>query len=306
MVRRGLMARCIMDRRASNGLVRAREHAGKGDAMARVVAISNLKGGVGKSTTTYALGAALADRGQQVLLVDLDPQASLTSAAGLSASRLRATIFNALLHYNQERKPLALEAYRHALSERLDLLPANLELAEADEVLQAAPRREYLLDKTLLPAHEHYDLILIDCPPSLSLLTTNALTAAQHVVIPVTPEYLAAQGLGLLFKRIRLIQTADLNPVLTVAGAVLTMTDYRTTHNREVANHIRVYLNEQGVSVLGEVKRSVKVSEASASGQSVTHYLAGTDIAEAYEQVAERLLEMWRVRAMSRQAALGS
>jgi chromosome partitioning protein len=271
--------------------------------MTRVVAIANLKGGVAKTTTAFALGDALAAHGQRVLLIDLDPQASLTLAAGLDPTRLTATIFTALQHYKDYVEPLALESYRHPLGDRLDLLPANLKMAKAEKALAEAKRQEYLLDETLAPARGRYDVILIDCPPSLSLLTTNALTAAQQVLIPLAPEYLGVQGLALLLEQIREVRLTKLNPSLTIVGVLLTMTDYRTVHNREMAGHVLRFVAEQRllpqtIPVLGEIKRSIKASEATEAGLPVTRYAPESDIALAYRQLSERLLAEWRATSL--------
>lgn len=272
--------------------------------MTQVVAIANLKGGVAKTTTAFALGDALAAQGQRVLLIDLDPQASLTLAAGLDPTRLTATIFTALQHYKDYVEPLALEVYCHPLGDRLDLLPANLKMAKAEKVLAEAKRQEYLLDETLAPARGRYDVILLDCPPSLSLLTTNALTAARQVLIPLAPEYLGVQGLALLLEQIREVRLTKLNPSLTIAGVLLTMTDYRTVHNREMAGHVLRFVAEQRllpqtIPVLGEIKRSIKASEATEAGLPVTRYAPESDIALAYRQLSERLLAEWRATSLS-------
>jgi chromosome partitioning protein len=272
--------------------------------MTRIVAIANLKGGVAKTTTAFALGDALAAHGQRVLLIDLDPQASLTLAAGLDPTRLTATIFTALQHYKDYVEPLALESYRHPLGDRLDLLPANLKMAKAEKALAEAKRQEYLLDETLAPARGRYDVILIDCPPSLSLLTTNALTAARQVLIPLAPEYLGVQGLALLLEQIREVRLTKLNPSLTIVGVLLTMTDYRTVHNREMAGHVLRFVAEQRllpqtIPVLGEIKRSIKASEATEAGLPVTRYAPESDVALAYRQLGERLLAEWRATSLS-------
>lgn len=270
--------------------------------MARVLAVANLKGGVAKTTTVLALGDCLATTGRRVLLVDLDPQANLTVAAGIDPASLTATVYTALQHYKDHLEPLALADCRRNLGERLDLLPANLKMIRADQALAGAKRQEYLLDEALAPARAEYDVILIDCQPSMSLLTTNALTAAPEVLVPLTPEYLAVQGLALLFEQIHEVRLTKLNPALTIVGVLLTMTDFRTTHNREMADHVLRFVERQTIlpqriSVLGEIKRSIRAAEAAEAAQPVTRYAPESSVAQAYVAVAERLMAGWGMAA---------
>lgn len=190
--------------------------------MGRVVAVANQKGGVGKTPTSLALGSGLADDGASVLLVDLDPQASLTTAAGLEPGDVD-TVYTPIARYLRAHEPADLAPYLRPLGDRLDLLPSSIDLAATEMDLLSAGRREYVLAAVLAPARERYDLILIDCPPSLSLLTLNALTAAGEVVIPLQPEYLAARGLELLLNTINRVRKSGLNPTLAITGAILTM-----------------------------------------------------------------------------------
>jgi len=270
-------------------------------ALARIVAVCNQKGGVAKTTTTQALGSALAERGQRVLLVDLDPQASLTEAAGIASDELEDTIYTAMTQYVRTLKPPALASCLRTLGVRLDLLPANIDLAAAEFEFAAATRREYMLAKILSPIRTTYDIILIDCPPSLGLLTVNALTAATEVLIPLVPEYLPARGLRKLLLSIRHTQATDLNPALLIRGAILTMVSPRLTHMRQVADAVREHLGDQ-VPVLGTIKRSISVSEASAAGEPITDYARGSDVAVAYEQIAEALLSLWGTAPAPRHA----
>ncbi len=257
--------------------------------MARIIALANQKGGVAKTTSTLALGAALVNQGQRVLLVDLDPQASLTSAAGEQVDADVATVY-ALLHaYVTTGDVPPIEAALRSIVPELDLVPASIELAVAEIELQNAPRREYILSEILSGSHEAYDLILIDCPPSLSLLTVNALTAADEVLIPVVPDYLAARGLGMLLDSIERMRKNKLNPRLSVAGVILTMVDSRTTHSRETMESIRAFLGDR-IPILGEVKRSTKTAEAAAAGVPITVYAPQSEAALAYGSIAAGLL----------------
>lgn len=257
----------------------------------KIVAIANQKGGVGKTTSTLALGAALAGRGRRVLLVDLDPQASLTSAAGIELAEQDPTIYTLLAHYLREHEAGGFIGCLRTIEPGLDLLPASIDLALAELELQNAVRREYVLAEILAPA-AGYDAVLIDCSPSLSLLTVNALTAATDVIIPLIPEYLAARGLGLLLESIGRVRKSKLNPHLRVAGVILTMVDYRATHARETRERIEAFLDGT-IPILGEVKRSIKAAEASAAGMSMRRYAARSESAQAYEEVASGLLHVW-------------
>jgi chromosome partitioning protein len=258
-----------------------------------IVSVANQKGGVGKTTTTLALGSALADRGQRVLLVDLDPQASLTSAAGLEPDDLENTLYSAIADYLKDRDAVDLGSIRRSLGDRLDLLPSNIELSVIELELQTAVRREYVIAEILDSLRNAYDTVLIDCPPSLSLLTLNALTAADQVIIPLVPEYLAARGIGLLLDSIKRVRKARLNPSLAIAGVILTMTDQRTTHGREITERVQMHLNGQA-PILGEVKRTIKVAESAAAGLPITHYAAQSETSLAYGRIADTLLRNWK------------
>lgn len=258
--------------------------------MARVVAVANQKGGVGKTTSVLALGAAAVGLGQRVLMIDLDPQASLTSASGIEPDELKFTIYTAINHYlKHQEAPEGLHGGVLEVQPGLFLLPANIDLSVAELELQNAVRREYILQELLEPLQRAYDLVLIDCPPSLSLLTINALTCADECIIPVAPEYLAARGLGLLLNSIERVRKSKLNPRIRVSGVILTMTNSRTNHSREVIASIREHLDGH-VPVLGEVKRSIKVAEASAAGMSLSAYAPNSETSASYHRIAEVFL----------------
>jgi len=260
--------------------------------MSRIVAVANQKGGQGKTTSTLALGTALAERGYRVLIVDLDPQASLTSAAGIEPEALDITIYTAFTQYMAEATVPAYADLARPLGPSLALLPSSLDLALAEMDLHNAVRREYVLAEILAVARDDYDIVLVDCPPSLTWLTINALTAAQQVLIPVVPEFLAARGLGQLLGTIGRVKRNKLNPSLEIVGAVLTMVDMRTAHGRHVAERIRAFLAGQA-PVLGEVKRSIRASEAAEAGESLLRYDTRGEAARGYRDVADALLAAW-------------
>ncbi len=261
--------------------------------MCTTVAFANQKGGVSKTTTAYALGAACAERGQRVLLVDLDPQASLTISAGLRLTPRDPTINAVMLEYIQDGEATLLVPAVRTLSPGLDLLPSIIDLAStAEGPLQSADRREFVLADLLQTLADAYDLVLIDCPPSLGILVINALTAAQEVIIPLVPEFLAAHGLQLLLDTIRRVRKKRLNPALLVRGMIFTMVDSRSAHPRMVMQEIRDSIGAQ-VSVLGEIKRSVRVAEAADAGLPITAYAANNDVSVAYRQIADALLTAW-------------
>ena len=259
--------------------------------MSTIVAIVNEKGGVGKTVSTYSLGSALARRGQRILMVDLDPQdASLSIASGVHEPA--ASVADALQHYITQREAAPLEEYVTPLGPNLDLLPNSKGLASAEHVLANVRRREYVLAEVLAPATTRYDTILIDCPPSLGVLVVNALTAADVVLIPVVPEYMAVIGIKGLLDTVREMRREKLNPRLTVGGIILTMVDTRTRHSREVSEDVRAAFGDE-IPILGEVRRSTRVNEAMQAGQSILDYAERDTAAQAYLSIADELLARW-------------
>ncbi len=259
--------------------------------MSTIVAIVNEKGGVGKTVSTSSLGSALARRGQRVLLVDLDPQeASLSIATGVHEPA--TSVADVLQHYITRREAAPLEEYVTPLGPNLDLLPNSKGLASAEHVLANVRRREYVLAEVLAPAAARYDTILIDCPPSLGVLVVNALTAADVVLIPVVPEYMAVIGIKGLLDTVREMRREKLNPRLTVGGIILTMVDTRTRHSREVSEDVRAAFGDE-IPILGEVRRSTRVNEAMQAGQSILDYAERDTAAQAYLAIADELLARW-------------
>jgi chromosome partitioning protein len=251
----------------------------------RLIAIANQKGGVGKTTTTLNLGAALAERGRRVLLVDLDPQGSLTLALGLDVDSLRNTIYTALLAIVQG-EDVSLDVIRQSTASGMDLLPANIELSQAELDLTREPLGIYALRDALKEAHG-YDYILIDCPPSLGILTANALAAAREVVIPLQADYLALKGVDLLLKTIVKIQRRA-NPDLVVRGIALTLADLRTLHAREVVEAARSSFTN--VPIFNAIiPANVRLKEAPLTGQSILAYAPDSPGALGYRALAQEI-----------------
>ncbi len=262
--------------------------------MGRIIAIANQKGGVGKTTTALNLGAALAERGRRVLAVDLDQQGSLTMSAGLDPEALEETVYTMLSSHAdpREKHPTPLErVVRETATPGLHLAPANIELAALDLELTRAYSREQILRQALAPLRDHYDYILLDCPPSLGLIVVNALTAADEVIIPLQADYLATKGVKLLLDSIEAV-TARLNPGLRIAGILLTLADQRTAHTRQVIDLTRASFNGQGhqAHVFDTlIRMSVRLKEAPITGASILAYDPKGDAAAAYRRLAEEM-----------------
>ena len=255
---------------------------------ARVVAVGNQKGGVGKTTTTQALGAALAENGSSVLLVDLDPQGSLTTSVGLDPAAVSPTIYDLMEAYLKSDGSIDPTGAIKSVDERLDLIPSNISLSVADYSLTQRVRREYVLDEVLTPLRAVYDWIIIDCPPTLSLLTINALTCADSCLIPVVPEPLVTATVHLFLNTVLDVRRSKLNPRLAVAGIVLTRTEPRTALDRDVVDALRVAVGE-GIPILGEVRANAWVRHATAERILLTRYKPAADAAASYRQIAEVL-----------------
>ncbi|MCW5877794.1 MAG: ParA family protein [Anaerolineales bacterium] len=251
--------------------------------MARIYTLVNQKGGVGKTTTTINLGAYLADLGQRVLLVDLDPQANATSCLGVDKQTVKSGTYEALTGL----KPAA-ESILHNKQFKLSLLPSSPALAGAEVELVNALARETQLKKALTGLQDRYDYILIDCPPSLGLLTLNGMVAAQDgLIIPVQCEYLALEGLGMLLETIERVRKA-LYPGLKVRGVLLTMFDNRTNLSQEVVDEVRRHFPQQTFDAI--IPRSVRLAEAPSHGMPILAYFPHSPGGEAHRALAEELL----------------
>ena len=257
--------------------------------MAQIIAVANQKGGTGKTTTTLNLGAALQEMGNSVLLVDMDPQASLTLALGLNPDDLETTIYTALTRVIETGEMDPAEIDIITTDEGMGLLPTNIELSQADLDLVREPLGVYALRDVLRPTIDTYDYILVDCPPSLGILTTNGLAAAGQVIIPLQADYLALKGVNLLLRTITKIQRRA-NRRLQIAGVLLTMADLRTLHAREMIATTRQAFNERVFVFETVIRMSVQLKEAPITGRSVLTYASDTGGADAYRELARELV----------------
>lgn len=251
--------------------------------MGKTIAIANQKGGVGKTTTAINLGAALASLGKKVLLVDIDPQGNTTSGLGLRKPTLKRCMYDVLV------SGLPLETIvLPSQVENLWVAPASIQLAGAEIELVPSMSREEKLRQHMQGASPNYDFILIDCPPSLGLLTVNALTAADSTLVPIQCEYYALEGLSQLINTIKLVQR-HLNPSLKLEGALLTMYDPRTNLAAQVVSEVQAYFGHQVYKTI--IPRNVRLSEAPSHGQTILDYDPRSRGAETYLQLAEEVLQ---------------
>jgi chromosome partitioning protein len=249
----------------------------------RVISIANQKGGVGKTTTSVNLGASLAVAGRRVLLVDIDPQGNATSGLGIDRTQLAKCVYNLLLGEAKGDEVLVSTQVAD-----LDLIPATINLAGAQIDLVNMENRENLLSQALLPLRERYDYILIDCPPSLGLLTLNALTASDRVLIPLQCEYYALEGLGQLLNTVKLVQEG-LNPSLELEGVLLTMFDARTNLAIQVVEEVKSYFGNKVFRSV--IPRNVRLSEAPSHGKPVLFYDPKSRGSLLYQDVAQEVIE---------------
>jgi chromosome partitioning protein len=250
--------------------------------LSRIIALVNQKGGVGKSTTAVNLGAALAVEGRRVLVIDCDPQGNTTTGFGIEKHGLRRDVYDVLL-----QEASIDDVARPTEIDTLSLVPATINLAGAEIELVSALSRETRLRQALLPVAQRYDFVLIDCPPSLGLLTINALTAAEEAIIPVQAEYYALEGLSQLTAVVRRVREA-LNPTLHISGVLVTMFDGRTRLAMEVLDELEKYFPQQMFKT--QIPRNIRLSEAPSFGKPVILFDVKSRGAQAYISLAKELL----------------
>lgn len=257
--------------------------------MAAIFAVVNQKGGVGKTTTSVNVAACLAVLGQRALLVDTDPQGNATSGVGVVKSELDGCIYDVLINEVPIERVILSTA-----TPGLDLVPAKLDLAGADIELMSTMSRETKLQQALARVADRYDFVMIDCPPSLGLLTVNVLTAAQYVLLPIQCEYYALEGISQLLKTVDLVHQ-HLNPDLEIAKVLLTMFDYRTNLSQQVVDEVRRFFGDRVSPVL--VPRNVRLSEAPSHGQPIITYDPKSKGAEAYMKFSAEVAAFGKERA---------
>jgi len=254
---------------------------------ARVVAVCNQKGGVGKTTTTINLGAALAEFGRRVLLVDFDPQGALSVGLGIQPHELEATVYNLLM----ERGASPAEIVVKTCVAGMDLLPSNIDLSGAEVQLVHEVGREFVLGGVLEPLLPDYDVVLIDCQPSLGLLTVNALACARGVLVPLECEYFAMRGVALLTETIDKV-SRRINPSLNMDGLLATMYDSRTLHSREVLTRVVDRFGDEVFHTV--ISRTVRFPDATVAGEPITSFDPASTGASSYRELAKEVLERWR------------
>lgn len=252
--------------------------------MGRIIAIANQKGGVGKTTTAINLAACLAEAGKKILLIDCDPQGNATSGLGIDKDHLENSIYEVLLDECGIRQ--AMQAADGV--ENLTVLPSNVNLAGAEVELLEVEDKEYILSNTVDYIRDDYDYILIDCPPSLNILTVNAMTTADSVLVPIQCEYYALEGISQLIHTVELVQER-LNPDLTIDGVVFTMYDARTNLSADVVASVRENLNTKVYNTI--IPRNVRLAEAPSHGLPIHLYDSRSSGAESYRNLAREVIE---------------
>lgn len=251
--------------------------------MGRIIAIANQKGGVGKTTTAINLSACLAEAGKKVLMLDCDPQGNATSGLGINKNTAEVTSYDILIG-----EATAEEAIVHTEYEGLDVIPSNINLSGAEIELIGIEQKEYILQKQIGPLRDRYDFIIIDCPPSLNMLTVNAMTTADTVLVPIQCEYYALEGLSQLIHTINLVNQR-LNPNLRMEGVVFTMYDARTNLSLQVVENVKNNLKQTIYKTI--IPRNVRLAEAPSHGMPINVYDTRSAGAESYRLLAEEVIE---------------
>ena len=262
---------------------------------AEIIAIANQKGGVGKTTTTFSLGVALAKQGKKVLLIDADPQGDLTTCLGYyDQDNLQNTIGTLMANTIYDNEINAEDAILHH-KEGIDLIPANLDLSAIEFSLVNAMSREFTLKNSISSIRDKYDYILIDCMPSLGMITINALACSDKIVIPVQGEYLAAKGMGHLLKTVTRVQK-QINPTLKIGGVVLTLVDKRTNLSKNVRNEIENNYGQYVKIYDSEIPKAINTAKSTSTGKSIFEFDKNSPVANAYENLAKEVLSNERTR----------
>lgn len=251
--------------------------------MGKVISIANQKGGVGKTTTTINLSAALAEKGKRILIIDIDPQGNTSSGFGVDKNQKENTVYELILGYSTIN-----EAIVRNVIPNLDLIPSNVNLAGAEIELIDKPHKEAILKNELDFIQEDYDYILIDCPPSLNVLTVNAMVASDAVLVPIQCEFYALEGLSQLIHTINLVRER-LNPKLDIEGIVFTMYDSRTNLSQQVVENVREHVTQKIYNTM--IPRNVRLAEAPSYGEPITVYDSKSVGAESYRALAEEFLQ---------------
>ena len=250
--------------------------------MSRIIAIANQKGGVGKTTTAINLSSCLAEAGKKVLTIDLDPQGNMTSGLGVDKNELENTVYELMLDECSIKESMA-----DTVVEGMKIIPSNVNLAGAEIELLGINEKEYILKNAVDYIRDDYDFIIIDCPPSLNMLTINAMTTANTVLVPIQCEYYALEGLSQLMHTIELVQER-LNPDLEMEGVVFTMYDARTNLSLQVVENVKNNLNQTIYKTI--IPRNVRLAEAPSHGLPINYYDARSTGAESYQLLAEEVI----------------
>ncbi len=250
--------------------------------MGRIIAIANQKGGVGKTTTAINLSASLAEKGRKVLAIDMDPQGNLSSGLGLDKNTIEGTIYDMIIGESDVEKVIHKDTI-----ENLDILPSNVDLSAVEIEMIDVENKEFVVKNAIQKVRDNYDYVIIDCPPSLSLLTVNAMTTADSVLVPIQCEYYALEGLSQLIHTVELVKDR-LNPILEIEGVVFTMYDARTNLSLQVVENVKENLEQNIYKTI--IPRNIRLAEAPSYGAPINQYDPRSSGAESYMRLAEEVI----------------